>query len=115
MSRDPEDPKLRDSKGMPIDPKKLHKYLYAEGDPVNLADPRGRDAIIAYAIENGETEAGVIALEEAKIAVQDELRTACIERVLAEMGPLEMYQGFGGALLYDIAVGDCTILIAAVP
>ena len=43
MSRDPNEPKLRDSNGTPIDPKKLHKYLYAGGDPVNMIDPTGRD------------------------------------------------------------------------
>ena len=36
MSRDPED-------GKPIDPKTLHKYLYAGGDPVNGWDPTGRE------------------------------------------------------------------------
>jgi RHS repeat-associated protein len=35
MSRDPEDRKV-------ADPKTLHKYLYAGGDPVNRVDPRGR-------------------------------------------------------------------------
>lgn len=35
MSRDPED-------GKPIDPKTLHRYLYAGGDPVNAKDPSGR-------------------------------------------------------------------------
>jgi RHS repeat-associated protein len=35
LSRDPED-------GIPTDPKTLHKYMYAGGDPVNLADPSGR-------------------------------------------------------------------------
>ncbi len=34
LSRDPED-------GNPTDPKTLHKYLYAGGDPVNRIDPRG--------------------------------------------------------------------------
>ena len=43
MSRDPNEPKVRDSSGMPIDPKKWHKYLYAGGDPVNRFDPRGRE------------------------------------------------------------------------
>ena len=38
MSRDPED-------GTPYDPKSLHKYLYAGGDPVNATDPTGRDTI----------------------------------------------------------------------
>lgn len=35
MSRDPENGKL-------TDPKSLHKYLYAAGDPINLSDPTGR-------------------------------------------------------------------------
>ena len=35
VNRDPED-------GIPTDPKTLHKYEYAGGDPVNLADPTGR-------------------------------------------------------------------------
>jgi RHS repeat-associated protein len=41
MSRDPED-------GKPIDPKTLHKYLYAGGDPVNAKDPTGRDAALEF-------------------------------------------------------------------
>ena len=36
LSRDPE-------AGKPTDPKTLHKYLYAGGDPVNRIDPSGRD------------------------------------------------------------------------
>jgi RHS repeat-associated protein len=39
MSRDPED-------GKAWEPKSLHKYLYALGDPVNRIDPRGRDSIL---------------------------------------------------------------------
>jgi RHS repeat-associated protein len=35
LSRDPED-------GFPTDPASLHKYLYANGDPVNRIDPSGR-------------------------------------------------------------------------
>jgi hypothetical protein len=35
LSRDPED-------GIPTDPSTLHKYNYAGGDPINLADPTGR-------------------------------------------------------------------------
>ena len=31
--------------GKPIDPKTLHKYLYAGGDPVNRIDPSGRDIV----------------------------------------------------------------------
>jgi RHS repeat-associated protein len=35
LSRDPED-------GIDTDPKTLHKYIYADGDPINLSDPTGR-------------------------------------------------------------------------
>jgi RHS repeat-associated protein len=36
LSRDPEDGHIND-------PASLHKYLYANGDPVNALDPTGRD------------------------------------------------------------------------
>jgi RHS repeat-associated protein len=39
MSRDPED-------GNTADPNTLHKYLYANGDPVNMEDPTGHAAYI---------------------------------------------------------------------
>jgi RHS repeat-associated protein len=39
LSRDPEDGKL-------TDPASLHKYLYANGDPINGIDPRGHAATI---------------------------------------------------------------------
>jgi RHS repeat-associated protein len=43
MSRDPE-------VGHSWDPKSLHKYLYAGGDPVNAADPSGRGALQEYGL-----------------------------------------------------------------
>jgi hypothetical protein len=39
MGRDPED-------GRAKDPASLHKYLYSNGDPVNRADPRGRESML---------------------------------------------------------------------
>ena len=39
MSRDPEDHNI-------TDPNELHKYLYANGDPVNMEDPTGEAAYI---------------------------------------------------------------------
>jgi RHS repeat-associated protein len=41
LSRDPE-------AGKPADPKTLHKYLYAGGNPVNAKDPTGRDDFDEY-------------------------------------------------------------------
>ena len=43
LSRDPLGGKVK----MPAS---LHKYLYANGDPVNLSDPMGRESMIGYAI-----------------------------------------------------------------
>jgi RHS repeat-associated protein len=42
LSRDPED-------GDPASPASLHKYSYAEADPVNLGDPSGRSALVQTA------------------------------------------------------------------
>ncbi len=42
MSRDPKPGSL-------VDPKTLHNYLYADGDPVNAIDPSGRGALSEYA------------------------------------------------------------------
>jgi RHS repeat-associated protein len=44
LSRDPED-------GKSTDPKTLHKYLYAGGDPVNRIDPHGREELVEAAKE----------------------------------------------------------------
>jgi uncharacterized protein RhaS with RHS repeats len=43
LSRDPND-------GKRWDPKTLHKYLYAGGDPVNSKDPSGRGSIQEYGL-----------------------------------------------------------------
>jgi RHS repeat-associated protein len=45
MSRDPLDAQPRNPDGTPIDPRRLHKYLYAGADPVNLEDPSGEGFI----------------------------------------------------------------------
>ena len=42
VSMDPEN-------GIVTDPKTLHKYIYANGDPVNAKDPTGREALVATA------------------------------------------------------------------
>jgi RHS repeat-associated protein len=55
MSRDPKEPQIVDANGNPVDPKALHKYLYANGDPVNHIDPKGKDAFDEY-IQNRKFE-----------------------------------------------------------
>ena len=79
MSRDPED-------GKPCDPKTLHKYLYAGGDPVNGIDPRGR-ADEAEAEEmfiiSGDTLETELELRATAAQVRMEL---CIEALMLEIG-----------------------------
>jgi RHS repeat-associated protein len=71
LSRDPYEPKLRDSHGRPIDPKKFHKYLYAGGDPVNALDPTGKDALFDdLMIEFNGDAADQYALEETETSLK---------------------------------------------
>jgi RHS repeat-associated protein len=46
LSRDPQN-------GKPYDPKTLHKYLYAGGDPINSLDPTGRAELFESAFIEG--------------------------------------------------------------
>ncbi len=46
LTRDPLNGKM-------TDPRTLHKYLYAGGDPINMIDPRGRQDMVEYAIMLG--------------------------------------------------------------
>ena len=65
FSRDPED-------GIPTDPKTLHKYMYAGGDPVNLSDPTGRagEGVMNPPYQPGAVEyalvIGLVSLQAAK-------------------------------------------------
>lgn len=43
MSRDP-------LEGTPLIPATLHKYLYADGDPVNRVDPKGKGALLEFSL-----------------------------------------------------------------
>jgi RHS repeat-associated protein len=71
MSRDPNDPQIIvpaqynpiESNRKPLDPKKLHTYLYAEGAPVNFIDPRGRDAILQFLFTTADISSPVTPYE----------------------------------------------------
>jgi RHS repeat-associated protein len=65
MSRDPDGGNL-------IDPISLHKYLYANGDPVNAQDPRGR----GVAVESALLDAALISFQ----TVQAVLRVTAVYR-----------------------------------
>ena len=43
VSRDPKEHSPYEFEHKPLDPARLHKYLYAGGDPVNRIDPMGRE------------------------------------------------------------------------
>jgi RHS repeat-associated protein len=63
LSRDPED-------GKPLDPKTLHKYLYAGGDPVNAMDPTGREETVETFLSATIQINGPIILAVAKFGCQ---------------------------------------------
>jgi len=93
LSRDPE-------AGKPIDPKTLHKYLYAGGDPVNAQDPSGRASIIEWILLNkkwitGVVVAGVLGryILEAFALIPEELERALPPDI---HDPSEPPPGFGG-------------------
>ena len=54
LSRDPED-------GTAKDPASLHKYLYANGDPVNRTDPMGRESMFQRALLTAAIVGGYVA------------------------------------------------------
>jgi RHS repeat-associated protein len=54
VSMDPEN-------GVITDPATLHKYVYANGDPVNMVDPRGRDASVESALILGAISLSAVA------------------------------------------------------
>lgn len=71
MSRDPLDRQPIDPRAHRlVDPKELHKYLYADGDPVNGVDPTGKGMFEGYLIEIKEKAAGTLAMELTEISLQ---------------------------------------------
>jgi len=72
MSRDPYDPELIDEYGNPTDPRYLHKYLYTNGDPVNMIDPAGLDSV-EYALP-----LGIIAIPSTKVLLAVGGTLACL-------------------------------------
>jgi RHS repeat-associated protein len=66
MSRDPED-------GNQLDPKSLHKYLYADGDPINGIDPTGRaefiESVFTRTLISSPLESGTELLTKSAVSV----------------------------------------------
>jgi RHS repeat-associated protein len=72
-------------------------YIYVKQNPVNAVDPTGRDAIIDYAIELGESEESIAALRLTRVLVRTELFEECLVEQIIEL------REFGWPLLAAIA------------
>jgi len=92
MSRDPLD-------GSAKDPASLHKYLYADGDPVNGWDPTGRAAAFGYVVRVAKFLLKVPTLTEFSIEL-----TACLVAVAAAIEDVATHGDVGpvglGAVLF---------------
>jgi RHS repeat-associated protein len=101
MSRDPED-------GKSVEPKLLHKYLYADGDPVNLADPMGRAAIMQYQILTWRRERVAT-----KVAIDVGIKVAACYVALAGTAVADLEgSSLGTGIGVAASVIDCGILAA---
>jgi RHS repeat-associated protein len=89
LSRDPED-------GKALDPKTLHKYLYAGGDPVNRIDPMGREVMFEYLMSQDLTGPDILSIKLIKSGVCVALGEAIQQLV---PGPLGWGAGTGAGLL----------------
>ena len=69
MSRDPNDSQLIDGNGIPTDPKYLHKYLYANGDPIDGIDPNGHLNVMTWARIAFVTTTAIIVATVASYAI----------------------------------------------
>ena len=61
LTRDP-------ANGQMTDPKSLHKYLYAGGDPIDMIDPTGRQDMIEYTLLIAKATTGAFCLGTATLS-----------------------------------------------
>jgi len=91
ISRDPEG-------GDPSDPRSLHKYLYADGDPINGLDPMGRED------EVGEEEGEIGTASEPPIRNLGQTLDKCFEGIaISLLGVYDLYKSGGSPLRYGLA------------
>jgi RHS repeat-associated protein len=105
LSRDPED-------GDYSNPASLHKYLYANGDPVNAEDPTGREALVATAeIDLGEAIKNALAATAVTAGVACILNeaTELLHGLYTDLGApiLSITQGFCRARVKKLTNGRC--------
>jgi hypothetical protein len=94
----------------------LHKYLYADGDPVNGFDPTGRgDSIVEYAQELGADAKTVAKLYLARVKIKAELIAACIPVQISIYLLYQMYQEVPYDVVFEEASAYCTALLAGAP
>ena len=112
MSRDPNNPGSTDATGTPIDPRELHKYLYAGGDPVNRVDPRGRAELFEYSLVTGGSKLGVMdyVLSKAGLTV-----ALCFYGVARTLYTIAHDQSFWNDLDGGAAVVGCAIMFPLPP
>jgi hypothetical protein len=81
--------------GIPTDPRALHKYLYANGDPINGIDPMGREVMFENALIQGGSKETVIdvavdslgkAIDKCFEAVATTLLTVVLYEITLERG-----------------------------
>ncbi len=94
MSRDPD-------AGVTTDPKTLHKYVYASGDPVNAKDPTGRDTLV----EVGVIDVGVAARDAAAVAAVGAAVACSLNQDAQLLGGLATNLG---SPIESITFGPCT-------
>jgi RHS repeat-associated protein len=83
VNRDPEVPELIDLSGVPTDPKYLHKYVYANGDPINGIDPIGRMDTTADGWDLSEPKAGGDFVDYALLVTAIGLGTVAADKEVA--------------------------------
>jgi RHS repeat-associated protein len=79
MSRDPLD-------GNQLDPATLHKYLYANGDPIDTIDPMGREGLVEFAAKVGKVVAVGVAVANAVLQCTKLLNEASYDIQLISAG-----------------------------
>jgi RHS repeat-associated protein len=113
MSRDPLDHGPLDSKRRPVDPKDLHKYLYASGDPIDAVDPTGR-GIISYALDTFK-RAVVVTVEYVAAHPIAATLLACDITAVGAIAVYSESPTTGNALTAIGAASTCLVLAATLP
>jgi RHS repeat-associated protein len=79
-----------------LNPGTLHKYLYAEGDPVNRIDPRGTDDVMEYGWLSGWSVPGAIV-----VATAQTFAAACFGGTVLPLLSMGVLSGVG-LEIYDV-------------